>query len=393
MKDKIKEFRDKNPLLDFFAAFVPVIGEAQDVQDFAHAAKDKNFGGMALASMGLLIPGLTGGQFRKLAKFGDDAIGGGIKKIMNEVLPDTLKSKGWKTASDGAFVNPQGRRFIRYDGKLTAEDSIKDIIDSKKRQVRQTAEREALKKQTKTLKKLEDMGFKEFNPKLWFAGRHDVSAEDIKTFTSHFDEYLDIAKKVKDKTLVERSDGWYGLFGSTWKKVSPEDYIVSLSSSFKKSGLEWDGITRYNALRREAYNAMKSGEDVANWTTTNGAQGAIFAVERNNGPLLRNIVGKDSKHAHRTLDKSQAYQELNSKLPGVTEFNGAIEYGTNPATGGKHKGLWKIFGSDMRVKAIRGNNGNFDMSRAHPYLGIIPPVIGLITYNKYVKNNSDKQYN
>ena len=237
------------------------------------------------------------------------------------------------------------------------------------------------------------MGFKDFNPILWFAGRHDISAEDIKTFTSHLDEYLDIAKRVKDKTLIEKSDGWYGLFGNTWKKVSPEDYIVSLSSSFKKSGLEWDGITRYNALRREAYDTMKNGKDIANWTTTNGAQGAIFAVERNNGPLLRNVVGRDSKHAHNLLDKSQAYQEINSRLPGVTEFNGAIEYGTNPATGGKHKGIWKIFGSDMRVKAIRGNNANFDMSKAHPYLRIIPPVIGLITYNKYVKNNSDKQYN
>jgi len=31
MKDKIKEFRDKNPLLDIVAGFIPYVGEAQDI--------------------------------------------------------------------------------------------------------------------------------------------------------------------------------------------------------------------------------------------------------------------------------------------------------------------------------------------------------------------------
>jgi hypothetical protein len=44
----------------------------------------------------------------------------------------------------------------------------------------------------------------------------------------------------------------------------------------------------------------------------------------------------------------------------------------------------------VQVKAIRGNNGNFDMSKAHPYLGIVPPVIGLIAYKKY--DNSNRKY-
>lgn len=36
MEDKVKEFRDKNPILDFLAGFIP--GEAHD---FIHAAKEK----------------------------------------------------------------------------------------------------------------------------------------------------------------------------------------------------------------------------------------------------------------------------------------------------------------------------------------------------------------
>ena len=39
MSDKIKEFRDKNPLLDFVAGFIPGVGEAQDAHDLYHATK------------------------------------------------------------------------------------------------------------------------------------------------------------------------------------------------------------------------------------------------------------------------------------------------------------------------------------------------------------------
>ena len=68
MKDKIKEFRDKNPVLDFAAGFIPGVGEAQDAHDFVHAAKKKDYGRMALASLGFIIPGVTGGQFLKILR-------------------------------------------------------------------------------------------------------------------------------------------------------------------------------------------------------------------------------------------------------------------------------------------------------------------------------------
>lgn len=61
MGDKVKEFRDKNPVLDFLAGFIPGIGEAQDIQDFSHAAKKKDYLGMGLAGLGLL-PGISGRQ-------------------------------------------------------------------------------------------------------------------------------------------------------------------------------------------------------------------------------------------------------------------------------------------------------------------------------------------
>jgi hypothetical protein len=61
MKDKVKEFRDKNPELDFAAGFIPGVGEAQDAHDFVYAAKKRDLAGMSWALLGLALPGLAGG--------------------------------------------------------------------------------------------------------------------------------------------------------------------------------------------------------------------------------------------------------------------------------------------------------------------------------------------
>lgn len=65
MSDKLKELRDKNPVADFMAGFIPGIGEAQDIHDFSIAARNKDFGGMALASLGFLVPFVNGNIMRK----------------------------------------------------------------------------------------------------------------------------------------------------------------------------------------------------------------------------------------------------------------------------------------------------------------------------------------
>lgn len=41
MEDKVKEFRDKNPILDFLAGFIPGVGEAQDAHDLFMPQKIK----------------------------------------------------------------------------------------------------------------------------------------------------------------------------------------------------------------------------------------------------------------------------------------------------------------------------------------------------------------
>lgn len=59
--DKIKQFREKYPFLDFLAGFIPGVGEAQDAHDFSIAAKKNDYIGMGLASIGFVTP-FTGRQ-------------------------------------------------------------------------------------------------------------------------------------------------------------------------------------------------------------------------------------------------------------------------------------------------------------------------------------------
>lgn len=86
MSDKLKQLRDDNPVVDFAAGFIPGVGEVQDAHDFYHAAKQNDFGGMALASLGLIIPGFTGGQISKGFKFAKK-----LAKNSDEVINVTRK--------------------------------------------------------------------------------------------------------------------------------------------------------------------------------------------------------------------------------------------------------------------------------------------------------------
>lgn len=110
MGDKIKQFRDKNSILDFLAGFIPGVGEAQDAHDFYHAAKKGDFGGMALASLGFIIPGVTGGQ-----------IGKGIK-LANKVADKVSDSRRFAKASEAPV-------YTRETAPKTLKLSDKDITE------------------------------------------------------------------------------------------------------------------------------------------------------------------------------------------------------------------------------------------------------------------------
>ena len=125
MKDKIKEFREKHPWLDAIAGFIPYVGEAQDIHDFAHAAKKQDMAGMSWALLGLAIPGLAGGQLKKLAKFGDDVISGGIstsRSLLDRIASGSIS----KTAlTKEGLSQTQADKLIKYSKERFLTDSQK----------------------------------------------------------------------------------------------------------------------------------------------------------------------------------------------------------------------------------------------------------------------------
>ena len=124
MSDKIKEFRDKNPLLDFVAGFIPGVGEVQDAHDLYHATKKGDVMQAGLSSLGLLLPGLTGNQIKKFVG------------VLGELNP-AWKAKGWKLADDGeSFISPNGVSFMKNsEGKLMSEESLANEIKAKLEEV------------------------------------------------------------------------------------------------------------------------------------------------------------------------------------------------------------------------------------------------------------------
>ena len=386
MKDKIKEFREKHPWLDAITGFIPYVGEAQDIQDFTHAANKKDIAGMSWALLGLAIPGLAGGQLKKLAKFGDDVTNGGIKKIMNEVLPDTLKSKGWKTASDGAFVNPQGRRFIRHEGKLTAEDSVKNIKEAASRKATQTAAKKAVDKQKRKIKEaingFEDNHIPGFSVREWKTMRKGFKTTnaDVAEYESHIPEYFEIFKDLKKKGLLkETKDGWFGNVGGIMTKVNPRQYIIANHPNFISNGWVFDPINRGTAMFPKTSIKIQEngGLGAANWGTNSNEQLSVFSHQRNDGPTLRGIVSTRNK-PDRIIPVKHAHEQRMERYNGITEFDGPVGLVDND----KIKGNWRIYGPDMRIKAIDGNNGLFSKTIKNPLSGIIPPaLLGIYYYN------------
>ena len=129
MKDKVKEFREKHPWLDAIAGFIPYVGEAQDMHDFAHAAKKQDIAGMSWALLGLAIPGLAGGQLKKLAKFGDDVIGGAVstsRSLLDRIASGSIS----KTAlTKEGLSQTQADKLIKYSKERFLTDSQKSEMN------------------------------------------------------------------------------------------------------------------------------------------------------------------------------------------------------------------------------------------------------------------------
>lgn len=261
--DKVKQFRDKHPILDISAGFIPGVGIAQDAQDLYYSAKNKNYGGMALASLGLLTLGLPIGKIGKLRKLSkiDDLVdvGGGlgkasrksskIKKVMDEPLPEKLAQNGWTVAEDGAFVNDKGQRFIRdkQTQRLISEDSFNKYreIEKNKKELKK-AEIAKEKDFEKMVDNFTEESGLDFSLRNWefLAKGHkmtDVEKHIYKTqaLPNFIQTYRDLASQGK---LIKKNGKWYGWFD---EPVSSQvnDKLPILKKNWEKGFRQLQGET------------------------------------------------------------------------------------------------------------------------------------------------------
>jgi hypothetical protein len=94
---------------------------------------------MALASLGLIIPGVSASSISKIVKK--------LTKPLGDLSP-TLKEKGWKITPDGeAFINPAGQKFRKHiNGKLVSEENLV-------KEIKLEAKKESKEKEIKLIKK------------------------------------------------------------------------------------------------------------------------------------------------------------------------------------------------------------------------------------------------
>ena len=161
-------------------------------------------------------------------------------------------------------------------------------------------------------------------------------------------------------------------------EVDPMLYIKSRSKHFIDNGWKFDGLDRGTAMFSETAKELEKngGFGASNWTTTNTQQTNLFSEQRGNGPILRGVVSNRT-NPDRIIEVKHAHDAANKKFSGITDFDGPVEasgMGSSKYKG--EKGIWRIYGPDMRIKSISGNNGLFDKNVNNPLGMLIPPTIG-----------------
>lgn len=416
MNDKIKEFRDKNPLLDFVAGFIPYVGEAQDAQDLYHATKKGDIMQAGLSSLGLLLPGLTGNQIKKFVG------------VLGDLNP-AWKAKGWKLADDGeSFISPQGVSFMKNsEGKLMSEESLANEIKAK------TAQKKILKEKTtakSNIKKFdeeaynfaEETGFY-FDTKSWQAGipKHmqltPKQLQDYVTKTGpaimdHLKVLIKNGKEANPKTYALRGKkgqweayfpeslplkGKYGeQYKAGWRPVSNQEAELYLIQTSPNAAGKFDitGITMHRGVKEEALDDFKKGapqqwysSNVANSPTYSGPRGLRFfgAPVKTDKTNIKAITNSRA-NPHSNSWHSEGQDPIGQYIDGNSH---SINISEVPLVDdmSKLKGFYTVLGNDVQVKALKGGTGWFDLSNPNPLRQLSMPlgigsIIGLKAFNK-----------
>lgn len=410
MNDIVKQYREKHPWLDFIAGFIPGVGEAQDIQDFAHAVKDKNWLIAGTSLLGLALPGVTGGQATKLIK------------AAKKHLPDSLKSKGWKEI-DGRIFDPKGEEYIyNSEGRLNPAKSFKETqaqLD-KAKELKDNARKDAQKLRQKIQKFNkqaeqfgERTGFYSFNTEAWQAGipkSARMTSDQLQLYIDkgapaimkHYDTLIENGKKSKPqypalritkdgryqayyKTSLPLKGAWAQKYAAGWRDVTNQEaelYLIETSPNAAGKFVQ-TGIPMYRGISAAMIPEFLSYSRVQPWYNSNignashytGNNGLAFFAAPIKTPDTRVEIIRQSRPTS-TLQHWRTTDTSDSMSGYSTGGRGTINISEIPIIDEMVKGLPKeqtrgfatFLGDGVRVKALKGGTGLFDLSQMNPLL-------------------------
>lgn len=240
--------------------------------------------------------------------------------------------------------------------------------------------------------------FPDWNAKEWFNGKDSPrrsipTPQDIADFNNHVKtEYLDLTKQlIKSGDLVKKGNMWYGkIDGEYYQFQQPQEYVVSRSKNFEAN---WQDIDpRYRSgVQHSRVSQLEKDNTAATYLNNNPPVYGHYAAwtpqgEKGNGVIIRYAAQKGTFDNIPIIHAPQGATSNNfhGDRPIQQVFNEEVE---GPAAifsnykdigSGTHVDKTLILRSNVKVKSIRGNNGNFDPNK------------GLFSYNSNNKNTDNR---
>ena len=429
MSDKIKQFRDKNPMLDFLAGFIPGVGEAQDAHDLYHAAKNRDFGGMALATAGLILPG-SAASYKAAGKIAGNAIDAisdskkAVKAIKTRALTDQEKAKGFiktkdkngndliinKNTREEYVFGPKGNLITKGQAQSNKSTKIQKQIRSKEK-----AKLEGFNKLVGDFYKETGLDFSLEN---WqsLAKGYNMSDEEIKLYTTKavpnfIKTYKELISGNNPKLIKTGKGKWKAWFDEpissdinpkaiklkeAWGKgyrnmnnIEAMQYIIAHSPQAKDKFI-YTGIPSHQGISAEKAIKYITGTDKQNYLKWhNSNPGGAIAYSHGNGlelytfPVKPSLINPDWDDQVRLIKRPRPNPTSNAwngpESP-IIEFLSPDRTRSVNISEGPLKddhastvanrditGVFTIVGNDIPTKAVFGGSGMYDISGDNLY--------------------------
>lgn len=454
MNDKVKEFRDKNPMLDFLAGFIPGVGEAQDVHDFYHAAKRKNFGEMALAMAGLAIPIVNANQIGKVTKLVKKSLENSNELLRKgtRVLTDQEKAKGFiktkdKSGNEIIFNRNTGEEYV-FDSKdnlITKgqAQSHKAIKGAKQAKLKEKSKLQGFNEMVNNFYKESGLDFSLEN---WqsLAKGHKMSKEEIELYTTKalpnfIKTYKELVSGNNPKLIKVGKGKWKAWFDEPvsldinpkatklkelWGKgyrdmnnIEAMQYII-VHSPQAKGKFVYTGILSHQGIPAEKAVKYTKGIDKQNYLKWhNSNPGGAIAYSHGSGlelytfPIKPSLINPNWDDQVRLIKQQKPNPTSNSwngpdapimdflsndRTRSINISEGPLRDDHASAIAGRDiKGVFTIVGEDIPTKAVFGGSGMYDTTKENlykPFMQLAAPIglTSLIGLKAFNKDNEQK---